>query len=297
MSNSFDPARQRLSRFLKKFGIYAVFQKAYDRFVYPAIAKNQLGDNLARILSITDRSSVASVKELLSSFSPFELEGGLTRVGPMGDGGYLVPAQAFDIDALLSPGVAGSVDFELEYANNSINCFLIDASVDGPPKGHQRFNFQKKFLGPRTEGVFISLEDWLVQSEVSGSNLALQMDIEGAEFEVITSTPDDLWKRFKYIAIEFHDMHLIWEKNRFDLVASAMAKLNKTHFICHLHANNYGLPVIFEEVQLSTSLEITFARRSSYRILGPAPLPHRLDSPNNPNLRDFPATEMFSEFH
>lgn len=44
----------------------------------------------------------------------------------------------------------------------------------------------------------------------------LKMDCEGAEYKILFSLPDDVWKKIKKIALEFHNFEP--EKNQFDIV-------------------------------------------------------------------------------
>ena len=74
------------------------------------------------------------LNQFLASLWPVKLGSSqLLRLGPSGDGGYLLPRDITNIDACLSPGVDKSSGFEKDVAKLfGCNCYLIDASVDAP---------------------------------------------------------------------------------------------------------------------------------------------------------------------
>ena len=60
----------------------------------------------------------------------------------------------------------------------------------------------------------------------------LKLDIEGAEFELIDATPDEVWRRVSQITVEFHDF-----QERFagrGLFEKARARLESLGFVCCL---------------------------------------------------------------
>jgi hypothetical protein len=106
----------------------------------------------------------------------------LIRLGPDGDGGYLVPDDLAGINECFSPGVSGIAGFEEHCASRGMDVFLADASVDGPPVQHARFHFTPRYIGAFSGEHFLSLDDWVSSTAVpSGNDLLLQMDIEGYE--------------------------------------------------------------------------------------------------------------------
>ena len=68
----------------------------------------------------------------------------MLRLGPDGDGGYLVPNDLAGIGACFSPGVADISGFEEACADLGLQVFLADKSVDGPSAPHPQFRFTKK---------------------------------------------------------------------------------------------------------------------------------------------------------
>ena len=141
---------------------------------------------------------------LIQKLRPYSCGPKLIRVGGAGDGAYLIPDDLDGIEYCFSPGVNTVSDFENDLANRGIRSFMADYSVDGPPLNRPEFCFEKKFLGASDHDHYFTLSTWKNKylHDYSG-DLILQMDIEGAEFEVILNMPDDLLAQFRIMAIEF----------------------------------------------------------------------------------------------
>ena len=236
---------------------------------------------------MAQRRRAKKTLDLLEKLFPLSTNRELIRFGPEGDGGYLVPNDLKEIQACFSPGVSQKSGFEMDCANLGMKVYLADASVDGPPDEHQHFSFIKKFIGKATKDEFITLEDWVTESvDDNKSELMLQMDIEGYEYEVFLNTSETLMRRFRIIVAEFHGLdeilNLQTEKNQeiFDVFEWIL----KTHSCVHIHPNNCCGTLERDGVEIPRVMEFTFLRNdriehSSFVREFPSPL----DSDNTPN--------------
>lgn len=227
-----------------------------------------------------------AIAALLSQLVPLSTSVELVRIGGPSDGGYIVPADYLAVEALFSPGIAGSSAFELAFAERGIPCFLIDASVDGPIEKHNLFDFEKKYLGGQTGEEWITLKDWLDAKTPASDNLGLQMDIEGFEWDVLLQANSQCLARFRFIVVEHHDFHKLARRESFEVMRSALEVLSETHFPVHVHGNNYGLPIRYDGVLVPQVLEVTWVRKGTYVSKGPTRIPHPEDAPNNPRFKD-----------
>jgi hypothetical protein len=236
---------------------------------------------LNRRVTLGKTASVGAIEDFLGTIRPVETEHPLIRVGGEADGGYLIPDDLAGVEACFSPGVSTIAHFEEALAERGIKCFMADASVDAPPvKGHL-FDFERKFLGPKTVGTFITLEDWIGQKTPDRSDFILQMDIEGAEYRVILSTSRETLRRFRILVIEFHNLASIYDRAGLDLVSLTFSKLLEDFEIVHIHPNNRILPVTYRKFVTPPLLEFTFLRRDRTRRSSPArTFPHPLDRTN-----------------
>lgn len=210
----------------------------------------------------------------------------LVRVGGKYDGGYLIPNDLENVGSLFSPGVASISDFELEFASRGIPCFLADASVEHPAVNHKNFNFQKRFVhqGPN-EGAFINFNSWVLENCPTRGNSALQMDIEGAEWEIILGMSEQVLNSFRFMVIEFHGMHQMAYQLAFQTIRSAFSKLLTTFEIVHVHPNNAESSQNIHGIEVPPLVEVTFVRKDLISTSSTKnQVSHEFDSHNVPGL-------------
>lgn len=231
----------------------------------------------------------------LSQIRPLASARPLIRIGSDHDGGYLVPDDLEGIDGCFSPGVDKSSDFEWYFAERGVPCYLADYSVDAPPLNHRLFSFEKFFVGPRSGGIYRSLEDWVGFNAPNAKNLILQMDIEGAEYGVLLSSPLELLARFRIVVVEFHRLDAMFSRNGFELISGAIDKLLKMFEIVHIHPNNVSGPFRNGGLIIPPVMEFTLLRRDRdfNRNIRPS-FPHPLDRKNLPHLQDVPVPACWS---
>jgi hypothetical protein len=198
------------------------------------------------------------------------------------DPSYLIPDDLSNISACFSPGVSGVSGFEKACTNRGMQVFLADKSVDGPAEPDEAFHFSKKFLGATSNDDFMTLDEWVNASlPERDSDLLLQMDIEGHEYEVLLSASDALMKRFRIIVVEFHSLDQLWSKPFFRLVSPVFEKILQTHACVHIHPNNCRSSSVVAGIEIPPVMEFTFLRtdcmsNSIYR----SDFPHPLDFDN-----------------
>ena len=224
------------------------------------------------------------VKELINEFltkvRPVSQVKEFIRIGSDHDGGYLVPNDLEGIKYCYSPGVSNNSDFEDQLATYGIECFLADYSVDGPAKENPLFQFTKKFLGNKNDTKTIRLETWIKENK-SDDEMLLQMDIEGAEYQVILDTPSEILRKFRILVIEFHGFNKLAHTHSFDLISSTFYKLLKDFRVVHVHANNCCKAVKVSGVEIPPVMEFTFLRKNRFlKSDNEIKLPHRLDQKN-----------------
>lgn len=234
---------------------------------------------------VTSQTSVGQMQNLISALRPRASGHELIRMGPDGDGGYLVPDDLSGITACLSPGVCSVSDFEKSCADLGMQVFMADKSVEGPASTHEKFHFIKKFVGSYSTNDFITMDEWVASSNLdTDSELLLQMDIEGFEYETLLNVSDYLMRRFRIIIIEFHTLDALWNQGFFKLAGRAFEKLLHTHACVHVHPNNCRGAVVKQGLSIPPVMEFTFLRKdrmseSSQKLV----FPHPLDFDNTPN--------------
>ena len=226
-------------------------------------------------------SSPAAVREALNLLAPWEVGTPLVRIGGDGDGGYLVPDLLDGVEALFSPGVSDTWDFERFVAERyGIPSFMLDGSVDAPPGLTDLQHFRRLWLGTRTRAGSVTLEDWVATSRVpTGADLLLQMDIEGAEYRVLAATPLSTLRRFRIAVVEFHGLD--WTSVAPVLrtrILPALLKMSVDFKVVHVHPNNCCGVEMIQGFPMPRVLEVTYLRRDFVsRDVGLARIPHPLD--------------------
>jgi hypothetical protein len=161
---------------------------------------------------------------------------------------------------------------------------MIDASVAAPPVPHRNFFFYPLFLGARTHGNFTTIDDFSDThlGSIDG-DLLLQMDIEGAELDVLASVSDSLLSRFRIIVVEFHNLKYLLDPLAFSRFALSFDRLLKFHEVVHIHPNNHRDLVDLGSLKIPRLLEFTFYRKDRSRFLDHIEhsLPHPLDARND----------------
>jgi hypothetical protein len=251
--------------------------------------KNHCKSLLTGILGLvngfpTEKTDRLELRDFMRKLHPRTTGRPLRRLGPKGDGGYLIPDDLAGIGACFSPGVSTISGFELVCAESGMKVFLADRSVDRPAEEHERFYFLKKHIGASSNDDTVTLDRWVASSVPDdGSDLLLQMDIEGCEYDVLFSISDSLMRRFRIMVVEFHQMDMLWSRPFFRLVGRAFGKILQTHACVHIHPNNRQGVIRKEGLEIPKLLEMTFLRRDRMSSAGVCTdFPHALDFDNAP---------------
>jgi len=225
------------------------------------------------------------IRSLIEQLFPIATDKELVRLGPADDGGYLVPDDLDGISTCFSPGVSSISGFELDCANLGMQVYLADRSVDRPAEEHKNFHFTKKFIGSTAVEGFTTLERWVSGASVEReSDLMLQMDVEGYEFEIFLSCNEALINRFRIIVAEFHMLDQLWNAPFFRIANSTFNKILKTHACVHIHPNNCCGTIQKRGLSIPRVMEFTFLRRDRIRKSAfQTSFPHALDGHNTPN--------------
>jgi len=203
----------------------------------------------------------------VNAIAPIDNGHELVRIGPPSDGSYLLPDDLKGIGLNISPGVGRTFQFEStlleEYGIPSV---MLDASVAPPPNLPDAIEFVEKFVVPHSNSTSgISISELVSQATARhGDNVdfTLQMDIEGAEYEILKyANPDDLL-RFRILAIEFHDMEL-WVQNTFysRTLLPVFTKLLEHFDVVHSRAHNSSHTFRYKGYFIPSALELTFHRK------------------------------------
>ncbi len=258
---------------MNKRKLRALFNRLVGPLGFELVRNNQYVSNA------TDRHELL---RLIEKLKPVAITTPLVRLGPNGDGGYLVPDDLDGVSSCFSPGVSDISGFELNCADRNIDVFLADNSVEDTPDSHPKFDFIKKFIGAFATEDYITIDQWVSDSsaKVDGEAI-LQMDIEGFEYETILSMSGEVQSMFRIVVIEFHFLNELWHPTFFKLASRAFEKLLSTHSCVHIHPNNYAEAYVREGISIPPLMEFTFLRNDRVENDGRRlTFPHTLDYDN-----------------
>jgi methyltransferase FkbM-like protein len=244
-------------------------------------------------LAITRVDREGQEKNLRSFFhkvAPVSTNHRMIRLGAHNDGGYLLPDDLLGTQTCFSPGVSTLADFEFDLTRRNIKCYLADYSVESAPIQSPLISFEKRYLGNKNDSIYITLPSWVSShAEPTDNNLILQMDIEGAEYDVLIETPVEVLERFRIIVIEFHYLDALFNPFGFKLVSGVFERLLRSFKCVHIHPNNFCDPIRYGEFAVFPVMEFTFHRIDRISHFAAAgSFPHQLDEPNCPWRPDVP---------
>lgn len=223
--------------------------------------------------------------KLLNLIRPFKSEHTLVRIGPDSDGGYLAPSNVGDISLLISPGVSSKFQFDAQFCQ-LYNCkaILVDGSVS-LSNLPDNLIFIKKFLSNLSTDSQVTLNGLINKYSNNSSDLALQMDIEGGEWDILYHLDKDSLSRFKILIIELHHLSNIFS-NKHSKQLDVLEKIMTSHAPVHIHINNnYSLKNI-NGCYIPEDIEVTYIRRDieSSNLCEPPLFPNIMDRPCVENL-------------
>jgi hypothetical protein len=213
------------------------------------------------------------------------------RYGEENDGGYLACRNLLkDVQSAYSYGISGydgwgcEVSTELKVPVHQYDCF--NTTQPRCPSGKPVFHPEciAASLSTDSDGrVFDSMQSQFAKNGDSAKQMIVKIDVEGAEWDSMLSTPDEVFDRIDQMIFEFHgvDQHIARS-------LEVVLKLKRFFYVAHLHINNFSC---LRDLQPfgGWAYEVTFVSKRLAKLdpdAGQVTLPNPLDSPNNPTAPD-----------
>lgn len=187
------------------------------------------------------------------------------RVGRANDGGYVMLDDFEGKQIAYSFGIADDVSWDLDMAKRGLDIYMYDHTISQLPEMHPKFHYFQIGLGNENE-----LDDphkkTLAQlmkenKHMDEYGMVLKIDIEGAEWGFLQTVDEEILQHFSQIVFEFHDV--IVPENESN-IQKALKKLNRTHQLVHVHANNYGSYLLLGGTMLPELIEATYVLRTEH---------------------------------
>lgn len=214
----------------------------------------------------------------------------LVRIGEKSDGGYIMLNDFTSGSCAYSFGINNDVSWDNEMAERGYNIYMYDHTIDHLPYERNEFHFFKQGISANTEDAprLITLEQMLkINGHMNLTDMVMKMDVEGYEWEIFRDVKEEILLKFKQIVVEFH---YIFNTEKMDEILFVLRKLNNTHQVVHVHANNYANVFWYNENPYLDTLEVTYVRRQEYEFKDNynLTLPISIDMPNCPYFQEIP---------
>ncbi len=214
----------------------------------------------------------------------------LLRIGRDNDGGYVM------LDDLpggiaYSFGISGDVSWDKDMASRGYDVFMYDHTIDGLPEQNARFHWSKLGISDGTthDERLKTLEELISRNgHENERNMILKMDVEGAEWGFFESVKPETLTQFSQMTFEIHGMI---NPDYSERVLNALRKINETHQLIHLHANNNGIYITAGGKNFGSLFEVSYVLRDKYKISQEydVKLPLNVDMPN---VKIYPEIEL-----
>lgn len=227
--------------------------------------------------------------QLLEELRPVTLENcTLKRYGGVNDGGYLMCANlASGVQAAYSYGIATEdawgceVSKELGVEVHQYDCF----TEHRPVCAGGTFVFHDECVGPKTETVegrfFDTLPSQIARNGHAGKPVLMKIDVEGAEWDSLMATPDEVLDTFLQMPMELHGVN----EDRF---LELVRRLKRRFHLVNLHFNNFACDPAAAPLP-AWAFQVLWVHRSVGRVEADAPVPaplSPLNAPDEPTLPD-----------
>ncbi|MCL2650902.1 MAG: hypothetical protein FWD60_07760 [Candidatus Azobacteroides sp.] len=267
--------------------------------------------------------------ENIDFFTPLSVTNKM-RLGPKGDGGYIVYRPSlFNCDILMTYGVGWDVNFEVDFYNlTNKKIFMYDPTMFGDKYIDRLYSkrlikilkFQKLYeylrfsynwgkyfkylqqhdvifynegLANKKSGKYDTFQNHLIKNNITTEKILLKMDIEENEYSILSES--DIYIQFNnvdQIIIEFHNL-----KNRLRELKTIISQLKEMYEIVHIHGNNNSdLFTLYKDhgndISFPDVVEVTLVKKES--ILSKDVLYEKIDYPCK-NL-DYPNTPCRPDF-
>lgn len=184
------------------------------------------------------------------------------RIGNKSDGGYILLNDLNNIKIGYSFGISREISFDKELADNNIDVYMYDHTINSLPFENSKFHWKKIGLTgiKNNKSNMKTLSELIKENGHSNeTNMILKMDIESYEWDVFQNLPISNLRQFKYIVGEFH-----FSSSNYLKYYNILKKLNETHQIFHIHCNNCGRIISLNGYSICSLMEISFIQKEGY---------------------------------
>lgn len=248
--------------------------------------------------------SKENLRDLILLIKPYHISmKEILRIGNQYDGGYVVYGKiSREKTFLISLGVGSNITFDSSLNDKVQHSILVDHTVKSLPSTLDNSTFINKKISPYSGTRNLTLLE-CIKMVPSDADIILKIDIEGSEWDVFDQIDTKHLNRFTQIIGEFHNFHEIYNQITYTKVMRVLNKLNRSHVNINFHPNNWSNYRIVYGITIPDVIEFTFLRKDIYESSEltvqsntNCKFGRSLNSPNNPQLFDYPTCLFNSTF-
>ena len=212
-------------------------------------------------------------------------EAELIRVGRDFDGGYIMANPISSEKIAYSIGINDDVSWDLGMAQMGYDVYQYDHTIQKLPVDHENFHWKKIGLGAENKSNFQTLEKMMSENgHTMKSGMVLKIDIEGGEWEALNNCSEELLSKFDQIILELHGLVKLQSH---EIILKTLELLSRTHFVAHIHGNNYGCVEYCGDLMTPNLLEVTYLNKRIYSFTNRnGCIESELDRPNRSDIPD-----------
>lgn len=235
-------------------------------------------------------SLTEQIYETLLLLRPWDIDIPKIRVGHERDGGYILADRLDVSDTVISVGINRETSFDRDMAKLGKRIFQYDHTIEAPPEVYETATWYKLGLGPQDdpEKRMISLPSIVRNAQIGTNQGILKMDIENAEWDVLSIIDFDTLSKFSQITMEIHRIERLYDTAHRTKVKATLSKILEQFTLFHVHANNCTKMTRVDSFFTPECMEVSFIKtnlvnRTPTRTLYPTPI----DRPNNPRNPEY----------
>jgi hypothetical protein len=260
-------------------------QIIYDKFKFLQMR------NSSRVICNFSDEAYANAEEMYETLKPMTAVGyKKIRLGAKNDGGYIfLDAFSEEEGIAYSFGISSYDPFSLDMVERGYDVWQYDGTIDIPPYNHPRIHFNRFNISgdENPQQNERSLRQIIKENGHQGATkIILQCDIEGYEWPMLEMAQTEDIKKFAQISLEIHCLQATG--NEWQRQVRILRKLNETHQLIHIHANNHGCGTVLKNFRyLPDAFEVSYVRKDFCQFVEcREEFPTTLDAPCNPDLPD-----------
>ncbi len=219
----------------------------------------------------------------------------LKRIGSPHDGGYImIDDYIHTSNPAYSFGVGRNVSWE-SHMSKEYKCeiHMYDHTVDRHNSDDPNLVFHKVGIGSSNTDKLKTIEQIIKDNGHNDvGNMVLQCDIEGAEWDIFTSSSQKTLCQFSQMTIEFHwlgDMltNDVKHPDGYDKIVNTFKTLRENFTPYHIHGNNHARSFSINEKTCAEVIEVSYIRNDLVEFTDDDVIfPTKLDNPNNANGKE-----------